>query len=219
MKEMKIMRVIGEIDDTYIDEAAPAEKPKALRFNAMSRYAGIAAAAVLAIGIGVLVVTRGNSIDTKDPAQTGEVTARIFSQPEETGMVQLGNPLEYYDTLEEAVKAAGFDITAPESFGKYTERCFCVINGEIIEISYSDSDGNSGPYIRKQKGTEDPSGDYNEYSEIKQVKVGGYDVTLKGNNGNVVLAIWTDGTCAYSATADESGIPQAEMEEIIKNIK
>lgn len=231
MKEMKIMRAIGDIDDRYINEAAPAEKPKALRFNAMSRYAGIAAAAVLAIGIGVLVMNRGSVVETNDPAQTGDMTVQIFSVPEETDTVQLGNPLEYYDTLEEAVQAVGFDITAPESIGKYTDRTICVIAGDMIEITYTDSDGDPGAYIRKEKGTEDPSGAYYYFETILPLQ--SRDGTMSGisrSDGTVDIykAIWTDGTYAYSVTApydysdqsgSQTGFTQSEMEEIIKNVK
>ena len=52
MKEMRLMQIIGDIDEKYIDEAAPAEqKKKALRFTPWVRYASIAACAALVIGV------------------------------------------------------------------------------------------------------------------------------------------------------------------------
>ena len=67
MKEMRLMQIIGDIDEKYIDEAAPAEqKKKAMRFTPWVRYASIAACAMLVIGVGIFAITQhsGNIIDT-----------------------------------------------------------------------------------------------------------------------------------------------------------
>ena len=46
MKEMRLMQIIGDIDEKYIDEAAPGgQKQKAIRFAPWVRYVGIAACA------------------------------------------------------------------------------------------------------------------------------------------------------------------------------
>lgn len=50
---------------------------------------------------------------------------------------------------------------------------------------------------------EDISGDYTKYSDVKTEKIGDWDVTLKGNDGKVVLAVWNDGTYSYSISLDE----------------
>ena len=55
-----------------------------------------------------------------------------------------------------------------------------------------------GLRIRKAVGTDDISGDYNEYKEENVVKVGELEVTEKGNDGNISVASWTDGTYSYS---------------------
>ena len=85
MKEMRLMQIIGDIDEKYIDEAAPAEqKKKAMRFTPWVRYASIAACAMLVIGVGIFAITQhsGNIIDT--PAQSEEANSSDF--------VQYGNP-------------------------------------------------------------------------------------------------------------------------------
>ena len=57
MKEMRVMRAIGDIDDKYIDEAAPVQtKRNAIRLVSWAKYAGIAACAALVLGIGVFTV-------------------------------------------------------------------------------------------------------------------------------------------------------------------
>ena len=53
------MQIIGDIDEKYIDEAAPAEqKKKAMRFTPWVRYASIAACAMLVIGVGIFAITQ-----------------------------------------------------------------------------------------------------------------------------------------------------------------
>ena len=58
-----------------------------------------------------------------------------------------------------------------------------------------------------------------EKDDIKLTKRLDPSAAFKGNNGKVSLAVWTDGTYAYSVMAVDTGIVQAEMEEIIKNVK
>ena len=225
MKEMRIMRAIGEIDDAYIDEAAPPEKKKALRFTAFTKYAGIAAAAVLVAGVGIFALTRNTGIDVNVPSQTApSALTTTAAEPAETtdeipDLAQAVSPFEDYDTLEEAVKASGIKMSVPDSVGGFTDRRVSVIFGDLIDVTYLNSSGEDEYVIRKAKGTDDPSGDYNDYAETKEAAVGGNTVTLKGNGGKISLAVWTDGTYAYSVMTVNSGIAQEEMEEIIKNVK
>lgn len=257
MKEMRIMRAIGDIDDRYIDEAAPAGKKKALRFGEWTKYAGIAAAAVLAIGVGVFVMTRNNGVGVSDPAQTSAVTqptatvtepAVTETQPtvmstelttsETTGgmsILMVGNPFVEYDTFDEMVKAAGFEVSVPESFGEYKNRSFAVCCESLAEITYRDASGTEGLNIRKSAGDEeDISGTYYLFETMIPAEVDGRKVTMSGiskNDGSVEIfkAVWNSDGYSYSVTApyDDSddapdpqkGLTQAEMEEIIKNVK
>ncbi len=248
MKEMKIMRAIGEIDDKYIDEAAPVQKKRALRFSSWTKYTGMAAAAVLVVGAGIFVMTRNNGIGVTDPAQTSasaspnvaatdDAPIVVMSAPVGTGEDEMGtlsNPYTEYDSLEEAEKAVGFELTAPDSIGKFNDKTVTVISGTMIELNYRDSSGNYGVSIRKQKASEDISGDFNIYETEFPVKIGGINVAMSGISGSdgtvsIYKAIWTDGEYAYSITSAydsfapenerQPGLSQTEMEEIIKNVK
>ncbi len=238
MKEMRIMRAIGEIDDAYIEEAAPRQNRGAMHFMPWARYAGAAAAAVLVTGLGAFAAYfANNNVGVDIPAQMTSVTSQpaVTSQTAETSqpattsetavdttdepIVLLSTPFEYYDTLEEAAQAIGFDMTAPESLGKFTERSVATIDGEILELAYYDKDDNRGHNIRKAKGSGDISGDYSIYDFTRTVDVEGRTVTMSGNGDKVFMAVWTDGDFSYSVTTDENGLSQAEMEEIIKNVK
>ena len=216
MKEMRIMRAIGYIDEAYIDEAAPSEKKKAIRFTAWTKYAGIAAAAVLVVGAGIFALNRNTNIGVNDPSYTETSASTTDETPD---LAQAGNPFTDYDTLEEAVKATGIEMSVPDSIAGYTKRRVCVMFSDMIEVSYLNDAGEDEYVIRKAKGTDDPSGDYNEYAETNELVVGDNTVTVKGNDGKVSLAVWTDGTYAYSVMVVNSGISQAETEEIIKNVK
>ena len=66
----------------------------------------------------------------------------------------------------------------------------------LAEIQYF-GDTDSLRY-RKSPGTEDNSGDYNVYAQEETLEISGSAVTLKGNDGTYSLAIWTDGSYAYS---------------------
>ena len=219
MKEMRIMRAIGDIDDVYIDEAAPPEKKKAVRFTAWTKYAGIAAAVVLVAGIGIFALNRSTDIGVNKPAQTQTTDPTPGTTEEVPDLAQAVNPFEDFATLEEAVKASGIEMSVPDSIAGFTDRSISVIFGDLIEVAYLNTSGEQEYIIRKAKGTDDPSGDYNEYAETKEIAVGDNTVTVKGNNGTVSLAVWTDGTYAYSVMVVNSGITQAETEEIIKNVK
>jgi len=101
------------------------------------------------------------------------------------------NPFEIVDTLDEAAKIAGFSLEKTHE----------------------------GLRIRKANGTDDISGDYNEYKEVNVVKVGELEVTEKGNDGNISIATWTDGTYSYSINVDEALLNVDDISNLISNIK
>lgn len=204
------MQIIGDIDEKYIDEAAPAEqKKKAMRFTPCVRYASIAACAMLVIGVGIFAITQhsGNIIDT--PAQSEEADSSDF--------VQYGNPYAEYDTLEEAENTIGFEISVPDSYGGYTEPYYAVIEGKILEVQYYNGD-DRGMIISKSRGSEDISGDFNEYNTVTETEVNGNTVTIKGNGDEFGLALWVSGDYSYSVSVS-SGISENALKEIIEKIK
>ncbi len=72
---------------------------------------------------------------------------------------------------------------------------------ELAEIQYFGQ--TDSLCYRKSRGTEDNSGDYNVYSQVKTLDVSGCTVTLKGGAEGYSLAAWTDGTYAYSISASK----------------
>lgn len=210
MKEMRLMRAIGEIDDKYIEEAAPSgEKKTAIRFAPWTKLAGIAACAAIAIGAGIFVLTQQSGNIVASPSQTEEGTSDY---------VQYVNPIAEFDTLSEAENAVGFDIEIPESYGDYSTRRFSVITGTILEIQYYDDSENRGMLVRKTKGGEDVSGDYNEYDNVSEIQTAAGAVTIKGNDGEYNLAVWTFGEYSYSVFVG-SGVSEDELIDIFEKIQ
>lgn len=209
MKEMRLMRAIGEIDDKYIEEAAPSEEKKtAIRFAPWAKFVGIAACAAVAAGAGIFAVTqRGNIVISS--VQTEEGTSDY---------VQYVNPFAEFDSLSEAEDAVGFGIEIPESFGDHSEQRFSVITGTILEIQYYDDSESRVMNIRKTKGSEDVSGDYTEYSNVSEIQTAAGAVTIKGGDDKYSLAVWTSGGYSYSVLVG-SGVPEDELIKIVEEIQ
>ena len=58
----------------------------------------------------------------------------------------------------------------------------------------------------------------NEYAETETVDAGGVSVTMKGENGLVKLAIWTNGDYSYALSV-ENAIGQSDMAALVSNIQ
>lgn len=128
---------------------------------------------------------------------------------------QIPNPWVECSTLADAEALAGFDFTVPDAVEGYDgTRYIDAIGHEMIEVIYpgaddtedvesTDSTENSVEVrLRKAPGSEDISGDYNSYSDEHTAELDGVTVTLRGNDGLVMTAIWTDGDYAYSITCN-----------------
>lgn len=133
------------------------------------------------------------------------------------GGVQIPNPFVEYETLAEAAKAAGVELTAPEAVNGSDRRVFQAIENDLLEVIYRKGEAETAR-IRKATGTGDVSGDYNVYAEINTTAVDGIQVTLKGDAGKVSLATWTVEGYTYSVSV-EGGISAAEMSRLVSGIR
>ena len=148
---------------------------------------------------------------------TDEVTEASTTQTQDYGVP---NPFEIVDTLDEAAKIAGFSLEAPTEYADYKSIVIQAIADDMIEVIYFDAEKtHEGLRIRKAVGTDDISGDYNEYKEENIVKVGNLEVTEKGNDGNISVASWTDGTYSYSINVDEALLNANDIAKLVETIK
>lgn len=136
------------------------------------------------------------------------------------GRVGMPNPYRDCETLEEAAAAAGFDITVPDAIDGYPEkiiRALVTDDSKMIEVIY-EKDEESEIRIRKAAGSEDISGDYNEYEHSNTVMAGESEVTMKGNGDTVSLATWTKGDYTFSLS-DSAGMSEEAFSELIMDIQ
>ena len=156
------------------------------------------------------------------PAGTEKTDATDSSQEE-----SIGNPFEDFDSLEEACEAAGFGMVIPESIEGYSRRTIQAIPDELVQVFFEESDGKSETrsadsgdspkeiLIRKAKGADDISGDYNEYKIEKTIVIGENEVTLRGpKKNNFCTATWTKDDFSFAIDAAQ-GLRESEMKQLI----
>ena len=147
-------------------------------------------------------------------ASTASTAAKTAASTD--GAAQIANPFVSCGSLGEAGKIAGFDMTAPDVAG-YTGPVIEAIKGSLIQTIWTK--GDDEVMIRKAKGTDDVSGDYNTYSETKQTTLSGFNVTLKGEGGSIMNAVWTSGGFSYAIDATGAGLSEEATGTLIAGIK
>ena len=119
--------------------------------------------------------------------------------------VQIPNPFQEFDSLEEAEKAVGFAITlpaAPEGSKIAVHRVDA--EQKMIEVIYTTDTSEAGYElfrIRKAPGSNDISGIAGSLTTT-DVDAGGKTVTLMSQDGKQIAAIWTDGDYTYALDLD-----------------
>ena len=152
----------------------------------------------------------------KEEAKQEMAETRNVTQEQSVGVP---NPFVEVKTLDEAYKIAGFTLSVPTTYEDYKKQVIQAIENDMIEVIYFNDTDNEGLRIRKAKGTDDISGDYNEYKNVETVKVGEYDVTEKGDEGNIFIVTWTDGTYSYAIDTDRAELSKEDVANLISNIK
>lgn len=156
---------------------------------------------------------------TNDTGSTnsGTTDTDTSTDSEDDGNVQITSPFVDCETLEEAGELAGFDISVPDEIdGGYTQGTIQAVENEMIQVIYTTEAGEEIT-LRKGTGTEDISGDYNEYAEENTLDVDGTSVTARGD-GLVYAAAWTDGTYTYAITAS-AGLESDSVSALVPSIQ
>ena len=148
--------------------------------------------------------------------ENGAISIRTASAGEDDP-VQIPNPFIDCDTLAEAEKLAGFQLVVPDAVNQSASRLFRASEGSMLEVIYQDGETEIAR-IRKAPGAEEISGDHTSYAKVSTVSVDGVQVTMKGENDLVALAIWTNGGYTYSI-AVESPISSADMTKLVSAIQ
>lgn len=132
-----------------------------------------------------------------------------------TGAAQIPSPFADHATLAEAAEAVGFTLTVPEKVEGSPRRDIETMSGKMIQVFYGN--GENEVCIRKEAGSGDVSGDYNQYPQTKTVQVGGSAVTMRGENGLIMVAIWENSGYTYAVTSD-AGMSAAAMTALIRSV-
>jgi hypothetical protein len=140
----------------------------------------------------------------------------LFFDKDTDPNIGVTNPFEYYGNIGELKGALPFEFKTPGKIPpEYKIEGISVIAGKTAQIIYSD--GTDTVTFRAASGNEDISGDYSEYSVILTEKVSDTEVTFKGNDEMIFLAVWQDDSCSYSLSFS-GGTSLEIITEIIQSL-
>ena len=146
--------------------------------------------------------------------------AGVFAAGRMTGILQPDGPnvmvtngIEEVSSLKELSDAVGFEV---EELGRLPfvpeESTYVSYWKQLAEITYA-GEGHTAAF-RMSRGADDNSGDCNAYPAVIDITVGSRRVTLKGDGGSYVLAIWSEGGYAYSVRLSD-GVSESEWRCLI----
>lgn len=194
-------RILANIDQMDLTAGSQA---KVVRFPTLKRLMPIAACFVLLVA-GVFAVRQFEPRGTIDPRPTGDVS------------VGIGNEIVDVADAGALSEAVGFSVKEPHALPFQADEVrYTAFWGEMAQITYTGA-GQTVTF-RQSLGTEDNSGDYNEYPQTETLEIGEASVTLKGEGQTYSLAVWSDGTYSYSFTA-ENGLTATEWGALISAVQ
>lgn len=150
---------------------------------------------------------------TEEKAQE---TVEAESVENAENMIGMPNPFTDHDSLKEAEKDAGFEIQIPDEIRGAKAVEFRNLGTKMLEVIYYDGDTEVAR-VRKGIGTDDISGDYNEYEAEETVDAADTQVTLKGSADGYALAVWNADGYAYAVSVTKE-ISKDEMLQLVFNI-
>lgn len=184
-------RVLAGVESADLGHAGSAARVSHLR-----RYGAAAAcAALLLVGAAVLP----QYLDMQQSQRPGQVE----TVPRFTEVSSLAE-------LEDTVGFAMEELT--ELPFTVTDTVYTAFGREMAEIRYCGETETA--VLRKAVGADDPSGDYTQYAEELVLDINGTSVTLKGEDGRYVLALWQKGGYAWSVRLWE-GKEQSLWEQLL----
>lgn len=131
--------------------------------------------------------------------------------------VEIANPFVSCKTMDEAAQVAGFSMTLPSNVPNWVDTSLIrAVESNMIEVIYQGEQEQLT--VRKAVGTEDISGDFTAYSDVNTEEVNDLSVTMKGNNGKVMVAAWTDGSYTY-AVRIATGLEHDSLVDIVSSIQ
>ena len=123
---------------------------------------------------------------------------QLISRPsQEEPETMIANGMVEVTSREELSEAVGFPVKAAQTLPFFPQSIlYTSYWGEMAQTDYAN--GPESACFRQSPGTQDNSGDWNEYPAQETIEVSGSTVTLKGEKDAYTLAVWSDGTYSYS---------------------
>jgi hypothetical protein len=186
-------RILKNIENM---DFAEKKQAKIVRCPNMKRFATLAAClAVILVG----ALTLPNLLN-------------ISNEPTVVG----NNDIVEVSSVEELSETVGFEVVEPRNLPFEPESVvYTAYWAEMAEIVYTSDEQTAA--FRKGIGSDDVSGDYNSYELTGEISVNDINATLKGNDENYTLAIWTDGEFAYSLSLS-GGIGETKWIKILQTV-
>ena len=131
--------------------------------------------------------------------------------------VLTGPGMEEMDSRAALEQAVGFSMEEAETLPfAPQEVLYTAFDSGLAQIEYRGENGQTA-LLRKSQGPEDNSGDFNQYPDVEERELDGHTVTLKGADGQFVLALWQEGGFAYSLSLSQGQDAQG-WEEILNAV-
>lgn len=198
---MKNIVVTNEMRDRILNNISKLDlqktSKKTLPFPQFKKYLSIAACFAV-LFVGSVIVHNTINLPSEPPVQIVPEIVPYHSNAE------LSDAIGF--TVKE-IQELPFEIESV----KYTSYW-----GELADIEYAGSDNTA--IFRMASGVEDVSGYYGEFTSVESHMINGYDVTIKGNDGQYLLAVWQNDGYSYSVQFIEP-VSQQEMFDTIQSIK
>lgn len=125
-------------------------------------------------------------------------------------------PVEY-SSVQELSKGVGFNVREVHTYPFVAEQIqYIAYSNKLAKIVYKGGDNTL--VFRMSAGSDDNSGDYNEYSDVRTCALGDYTVTLKGTANQFSLALWEADGYSYSVNISHA-VSEKEMLEVLQSIR
>ncbi len=156
---------------------------KIIPFHNYKKYLSIAACFVFLL-VGSLIIHNTSSGPNEPP-------------------LLVGPKIVDHSTIDELSEAVGFPVKELQNIPfdvdtmKFTSLC-----DDLAEVTYEGQSNTA--VLRMAPHNEDISGDYSEYTSIKNDTINGHEITLKGNNGKYNLGVWQSDGFSYAVHFSEA---------------
>ena len=229
MKAESKIRTIQKQKSGETPESGKIIHSRFLTYGKTSKYLSIAAGIMMLIMGGMIVPKYTQCGPPVNPTETavgiapGETMVGFDapgaeeSQNEAGGQAgaMVGNGMVEVDSLAELSKSIGFSVPEVKCIPfEVTSTVYTNGWNEFAQVEYQGESQDEAVLFRKARGTDDISGDYNVYSDVKEITVNEVSVTLKGDEGQYKLAIWQQDGFAYSLNYEPGGSEDVFVEMI-----